>query len=312
MHCVVVGAGLAGLVAARTLSAKGHSVTVLDKGRSVGGRLATRRIAGATFDHGAQFFTVRDPEFADMVSQWVGAGVVHEWCRGFESTGDGHPRYVGSTGMTAIAKHLAIGLDVRCSSLVFSITRNDAEWVVTLDDNTSITCDAIIMTCPIAQSFGFAFTAGIELPETLRVIDYHRTLALLAVLDTPSLVPAPGGMQNPDSTFSFIGDNVAKGISTVPAVTFHANPEWSLAHWDDNHDDAHALLIELAAPYLGDAKIVESNFKKWRFATPQQQWPERSWMHESGSFVLAGDAFFGPRVEGAVLSGLSAARSLVK
>ena len=79
MHCVVVGAGLAGLIAARTLVAEGHSVTVVDKGRSVGGRLATRRIAGATVDHGAQFFTVRDPEFADIVSRWVDADVVHEW-----------------------------------------------------------------------------------------------------------------------------------------------------------------------------------------------------------------------------------------
>jgi len=311
MHCVIIGAGLSGLIAARTLHDAGHVTTVVDKGRAVGGRLATRRIGEGTFDHGAQFFTVRDPEFARLTDEWISAGVVREWCRGFEAGGDGHPRYIGTTGMTAIAKYLAQDLSVRCSSLVFSLAREGAGWRVTLDDGTHISCDAIVMTCPIAQSFGFAFTAGVELPDDLRVIDYHRTLALLAVLDSPSEVPAPGGLQNPDETFSFIGDNMAKGISRVPAVTFHANPEWSLAHWDTPHDDAHRLLTELAAPYIGNAKIVESNYKKWRFATPQQQWPKHCWVHDSGNFVLAGDAFFGPRIEGAALSGLAAARALL-
>ncbi|MSO32728.1 MAG: FAD-dependent oxidoreductase, partial [Ilumatobacteraceae bacterium] len=59
---VVVGAGIAGLTAARALSHAGHSVIVLDKGRSVGGRMATRRIGDATVDHGAQFFTVRSDD----------------------------------------------------------------------------------------------------------------------------------------------------------------------------------------------------------------------------------------------------------
>ena len=64
MKCVVVGAGLSGLIAAQTMQQVGHEVLVLDKGRSVGGRLATRRIGNATFDHGAQFFTVRNNAFA--------------------------------------------------------------------------------------------------------------------------------------------------------------------------------------------------------------------------------------------------------
>ena len=170
--------------------------------------------------------------------------------------------------------------------------------------------DAVVMTCPIAQSFGLAYTTGIELPEELRVVDYHRTLGLLAVLDGPSAVPAPGGMQNPDDVFSFIGDNFAKGISAQHALTFHAGPAWSAAHWDDSLEDGLAELTRHAQPYLGNAKIVESNYKKWRFATPITQFPERCWLHESGTFVLAGDAFAEPRVEGAVLSGLAAAAAL--
>ena len=83
MHVVVVGAGIAGLMAAQSLTKNGSDVVVVDKGRSPGGRLATRRIDDATLDHGAQFFTVRDSLFETHVSEWIASGVVTEWCRGF-------------------------------------------------------------------------------------------------------------------------------------------------------------------------------------------------------------------------------------
>lgn len=316
MNVVVVGSGLSGLVASQLLVQHGHHVTVFDKGRGVGGRLATRRIGDAVFDHGAQFFTVREDEFDRHVQEWIAAGAVREWCRGFGPDQDGYPRYVGSAGMTSIAKHLSQwlanhGVEIHQSALVFSVLAEGNGWKTTLDDGTSVVSDAVILTCPIAQSFGFVFTAGVDMPEDLRGIDYDRTLGLLAVVDQPPLLPAPGAVQNPDDTFSFVGDNMAKGISPVPAVTFHANPAWSLAHWDTPHDEAEALLTELARPYLGTARIVASNYKRWRFATPQRTWPERHWSNDAGTLVVAGDAFSGPRIEGAALSGLSAARAVM-
>ena len=311
MNVVVVGSGLSGLMASRVLIEHGHDVVVFDKGRGVGGRLATRRIGEGVFDHGAQFFTVREDEFDRHVQEWIAAGAVREWCRGFGPDQDGFPRYVGTAGMTSIAKHLSRDLDVRQSALVFSVLPEGDGWKTTLDDGSSVDSDAVLLTCPIAQSFGFAFTAGIEMPEDLRSIDYDRTLGLLALLDRPPAIPSPGAVQNPDDNFSFVGDNMAKGISPVPAVTFHANPAWSLAHWDTPHDEAEALLTELARPYLGDARIVASNYKRWRFATPQRTWPDRHWMNDAGNFAIAGDAFSGPRIEGAAMSGLSAARALI-
>jgi predicted NAD/FAD-dependent oxidoreductase len=308
MNITVIGAGLSGLVAGRTLASRGHSVVVLDKGRGVGGRLATRRIGEAVFDHGAQFFTVRDPKFQALVDGWLTAGVVRVWCHGFGAEQDGFPRYVGSAGMTSIAKHLATGLDVRTSSLVFSVLpASDGGWTTTLDTGEAFASAAVILTAPIPQSFGFAFTGGVEFPEDLRTIDYDRTLGLLVALDSPPAIPAPGALQNPDDVFSFIGDNQAKGISPVPAVTFHANPRWSAQHWDTPHDEAEELLRVAAQSYLGEASVVASNFKRWRFATPQRNWPDRFWSNETGNMIVAGDAFAGPRVEGAALSGLAAA-----
>lgn len=307
MRVIIVGAGLSGLMAARSLHAQGHDVTVFDKGRGVGGRLATRRIGNATLDHGAQFFTVRSETFARHVEAWQQAGVVHEWCKGFADI-DGHPRYVGTRGMSGIAKHLADGLDVRVSHLVFSLEVGDDSVTVVTDDGARHECDSVILTAPLPQSFSLLFGAGIEMPTELRSIDYDRTLGLLAVLDSPDHnVPAPGGLQFPDQTFSFIGDNSAKGVSTTAALTFHANPEFSLTHFDKDLDAIHRLLLDAARPWFGNTQVVESQPKKWRFAAPQTSWPDPCWVAPGGRIVLAGDVFAGPKVEGAALSGLAAA-----
>ncbi|MEY4874085.1 MAG: hypothetical protein RJB41_787 [Actinomycetota bacterium] len=312
MRVVVVGAGIAGLMAAQSLSKSGHDVVIVDKGRSPGGRLATRRIDDATLDHGAQFFTVRDSLFESHVSEWIASGVVTEWCQGFDTTtqnNDGFPRYRGVRGMTDIAKHLAQGLDVRCNTLAFSIARGaTSKWQLKIDDGSVLDADAIIVTCPLPQAYALLVTAGIELPESMLRTEYDRTICLLAVLDRPSAVVKPGGLQNPDETFSFIADNAIKGISSAVALTMHANPQFSLQHWDTSTDDVQRLLLERAGPWIGDATVITSQIKKWRLATPLTIWPERYWANDM--IVLAGDAFGGPKIEGAALSGLSAANYL--
>jgi predicted NAD/FAD-dependent oxidoreductase len=309
MRVVVVGAGIAGLMAAQSLSNSGHDVIIVDKGRSPGGRLATRRIDDATLDHGAQFFTVRDSLFESHVSEWIASGVVTEWCRGFDTTtqnNDGFPRYRGVRGMTDIAKHLAQGLDVRCNTLAFSIARGaTSKWQLKIDDGSVLDADAIIVTCPLPQAYALLVTAGIELPESMLRTEYDRTICLLAVLDRPSAVTKPGGLQNPDETFSFIADNAIKGISSAVALTMHANPQFSLEHWDTSTDDVQLLLLERAGPWIGDATVITSQIKKWRLATPLTIWPERYWANDM--IVLAGDAFGGPKIESAALSGLATA-----
>ena len=312
MRVVVVGAGIAGLIAAQSLSKSGHDVVVVDKGRSPGGRIATRRIDDATLDHGAQFFTVRDSLFESHVSEWIASGVVTEWCRGFDTTtqnNDGYSRYRGVHGMTDIAKHLAQGLDVRCNTLAFSIARGvTSKWQLKIDDGSVLDADAIIVTCPLPQAYALLVTADIELPESMLRTEYDRTICLLAVLNQSSAVTKPGGLQHPDETFSFIADNAIKGISSAVALTMHANPQFSLEHWDTSTDDVQRLLLERASPWIGDATVITSQIKKWRLATPLTIWPERYWAKDM--IVLAGDAFGGPKIEGAALSGLSAANYL--
>ena len=315
MRVAVVGAGLSGLVAARSLVAAGHEVTVLDKGRSVGGRLATRRIAGATLDHGAQFFTVRGDAFRAQVDDWLARDLVHVWCHGFDGDGDGHPRYCGTGGMNSLAKDLAVGLDVLTSRMVFSCRPTEDGWDVVIDDGTVHETEALVMTSPVPQSWALLVQAELGIPDELFRREYHRTIGLLTVLDRPSAVPDPGGVQfdpsDADNPFGFIGDNLAKGVSAEPAVTFHATQPWSEEHWDDDTDDVHTALLERARPWIGDAAVVEAQVKKWRFAGPVEPWPDACWVDDEHRVVLAGDLFAGPKVEGAYTSGLAAAEAVV-
>jgi renalase len=323
VRVVIVGAGLSGLVAAHELVASGVDVAVVDKGRSVGGRLATRRIGDARLDHGAQFFTVRTPAFQRRVNDWMNRGIVHVWNHGFNSeAADGHPRYVATSGMNSLAKDLAAGLEgtscsIETSTMAFTVqttaepagTDSAKGWDVVIDDASVRSGDAVVLTCPLPQSLSLLIDSGVEMDGTLMRTEYDRTIGLLATLDGPSSIPATGGVHDGDEVFSFIGDNRAKGISEADAVTFHANPEWSEANWDD--DALLELLTAAAQPWLGDASIIEAQVKKWRLATPRSIWPDPCWISADGNIIMAGDAFAGPKVEGAHNSGLAAAHALL-
>ncbi|MCX7232259.1 MAG: FAD-dependent oxidoreductase, partial [Burkholderiales bacterium] len=67
-HLAVIGAGMAGIACARTLVQAGHTVQLFEKSRGVGGRMATRSSLFGSFDHGAQYFTQRDPRFTQALA----------------------------------------------------------------------------------------------------------------------------------------------------------------------------------------------------------------------------------------------------
>jgi len=321
---VVVGAGLSGLTAARDLHAAGRRVVVVDKGRGVGGRLATRRIGDARFDHGAQFFTQRGPELAAFVEELAAAGLVREWCRGFNRS-DGHPRYWVVGGMTALAKHLAADLrDVWTGVEVRAVERTPDGWRL-VADGTEIRATAVLMTSPVPQTLTLLDAGGVELDPGIRPalerIDYDPAFALMVLLDGPGRVPEPGAVQfsaaHPDperGPFSFVSDNAWKGLAEPSAITLHASAEWSTGAWDRPDEQVHAELLAAAGRWTGGAAVVESQLKRWRYAAPRTLWPERNCVAVDGEtpLVLAGDAFDGPRVEGAYVSGRSGATAVLR
>lgn len=319
LDVLVVGAGLSGLVAARVLQAGGLRVLVVDKGRSVGGRLATRRIGDARLDHGAQFFTVRGEEFAALVDEAKEAGVVYEWCDGFDQEPDGHARHAATGGMNALAKWLAVGVDVQIATELHEISSEGGTWVAGSRDGSTIETGALLLTAPVPQSMALLDAGGVtldaEADAMLRAVRYFKTIGLLATLDRAPAVPEPGGVQLPQSEpFTFVADNQRKGISDAPAITLHANHQYSEQRYDDAQDEVLAELLDLAVPWIGAASVQEAQLKKWRYAGPISPVPDPTVVREvaGAPVAFAGDAFGGPKVEGAFNSGHAAGTALTE
>lgn len=312
---LVIGAGMAGLMAAAELQRAGRRVLVLDKGRGVGGRLASRRIDGATFDHGAQFITTRDPRFAAVLEQGRQNGAMEEWCRGFAGSQDGHARWRGKPAMSAVAKHLALGLDLHLEVPVVALRLTENRWRVETTTGRTFTAGAVVLTPPVPQSLALLDAGAIVLAQDMRArlaaIEYERCLAVMAVLDGPSRIPPPGGLAPTDGPIAWIADNHLKGISAEPAVTIHATHAFSLEHWDRDRQESARALLAAAAPLLGaGAKTFQVH--GWRYSKPMRVDEERCVVvSQSPPLVLAGDAFAGPRVEGAALSGWAAAQAIL-
>ena len=327
ISCAIVGAGMTGLMAARELQSHGVKVIVIDKGRSVGGRMATRWIETeghekGFFDHGAQFFTVRDLRFQSFVDEWISAGLVREWARGFAQSDDlphhdGHPRYCGTAGMNAIARHLAIGLDVRVNTKVESLTRQAEQWSLALESGAAIQADALLLTPPVPQSLALLNAGDCSLPDGTRYalerITYDPCFAVMAVLDAPARLPEPGALQLQQEPIAWIADNHRKGISPDAfTVTIHAGPDFTREHWEADHETVARKLLHAAGEWLR-APVKSWQVHRWRYSQPRLTNPEPCLLvNDAAPLIFAGDAFGAPRVEGAALSGLAAAAALLK
>lgn len=304
---LVLGSGVAGLTAARELQGRGVHAAVLDKGRRPGGRMATRELPGGRrADHGAQFFTVRGEELGERLRGWLAAGAASLWCNGFQRP-DGHPRYAAPGGMAALAEHLASGLDVRQSVHVRSLRRRAGVWRADWAAAHGVPAGGahaprVIVTAPLPQAR--ALLDGEDVPP----LAYEPVVALLLGLDAAGAVPAPGGVQlRDDPTWTWVADNAAKGASPLPSLTLHTRSD--LAHTLLECDPPEVLerLLGAAEPWTGGARVVSAQTHGWRYATPRETLPGRCLPLAGGSAILAGDAFAGARVEGALLSGLAAA-----
>jgi predicted NAD/FAD-dependent oxidoreductase len=312
---LIVGAGMAGLTAAAELQRAGRRVMVVDKGRGVGGRLASRRIGDASFDHGAQFITTRTSRFATLMEDCRGAGVVEEWHGGNGDASDAHVRWRGRPAMTSIAKHLAHDINITLDTQVVALRASAQGWSAETSTGRVWSADAVVLTPPVPQSLAILQAGAVPLlavtRDRLERIEYERCLAVMAVLAGPSRLLPPGGMAPTTGPIAWIADNQMKGISATPAVTIHATHTFSVDHWDHDRHDSGRRLLDEAQEWLG-ADVLTFEVHGWRYSKPLHVDDHRCVMvPQVPPLVLAGDAFGGPRVEGAALSGWAAADAVL-
>ncbi|MBY0504067.1 MAG: FAD-dependent oxidoreductase [Bryobacteraceae bacterium] len=288
MRCAIIGAGMAGIAAARGLLQAGCQPVLFDKGQRPGGRMATRRLGGGTLDSGAQFFTAHHPDFQACIQAWQSAGLVARW----ELPGDGeYVRYRGTRGMNAVAREWASGLTIHTGVRIERLEAVARGWRINGED-----FDAAILTPPVPQALELM---GQREHPVLGVIAYEPCLAVLAIPAGPLVLPPASG------DIAFLADNQAKGISAVAAVTLHATGAYSQEHWDDA--EAPASLLRQAG-----ISATEIYLHRWKYAKAVVVHGESCYREPSGPpLVYAGDGFAGPRVEGAVLSGWAAAKAIL-
>lgn len=320
---LIIGAGISGLVAADVLRAAGSEVLMLDKGRGVGGRMATRRIGDGRADHGAQFFTVRSTQFQTLVNQWLAENLIFEWSTGWAHAPqqaaklDGHPRYAGINGMTTVPKAIASRHQVITNCRVGKVTAVDNQWQVEAEDKTRYKAQALLLTPPVPQSLTLLENGntrlGSEDETALKKISYAPCVAGLFWVEGAVELPAPGALQRPDHTFSWIANNQQKGISPqAQLITVHANPDQSWQIWEASKEAQAEVLLAGLRPFMAaSAQVKSAQTHRWRFAQPTILHPERSLVAKNlPPLAFAGDGFQEARIEGAVLSGLTAAAEL--
>ncbi|MFO0367954.1 MAG: NAD(P)/FAD-dependent oxidoreductase [Acidobacteriota bacterium] len=305
--CIVIGAGVAGLAAAAALASAGRRVLLLDKGRRPGGRLASRPFEQAAFDYGAQFFTVRSPAFRQLVETLTAAGIAVPW---FEH--EGQTRYCLPAGMNALPRRLAENRRIACEVTATALRREQRHWRIETAGGAIYTAAAVVLTPPVPQALALVDDLDIATHQELSAIAYHRCLAILAVVAGDSAIPPPGFLRLAHEPLQTLADNRQKGLGgAATGVTILAAPDFSLAHWETPQEETARLLLAAAAPWLG-SPVTHWRYHRWRYSQPVEAFPAPCYgLPGDPPLVLAGDAFGGPRVEGAYLSGLAAANWLL-
>ncbi|MCU6454097.1 NAD(P)-binding protein [Sphingomonas sp. A2-49] len=299
MRIGIVGAGIAGLSCADRLHAAGHTVRVFDKGRGLGGRMATRRIASSAgavaFDHGAQYFTARDPRFAAVVAGWHAAGFVAPW------PAAGPDAWTGTPGMSAVVKALSAQLDVQFDRRIDALRGGDGSW--RLDPVCEDAFDAVIVATPAEQAAPLlmahdaamatiaqrcpsapCWTAMAAFGERIAIADdILRDTGIIGWAARDSAKPDRGGIE---------------------AWVIQADADWSRDHLEDDEAavvDALLAALAMAAKRPLPTPVVRIGHR-WRYARVRASGDGALW-NDAAGIGAAGDWLLAPRVESAWLSG---------
>lgn len=307
---VVVGAGISGLACARALRDAGLPVRMLDRGRVVGGRMASRTLRdtgtawdGRIVDIGASYLTARDPRFLALVDQACAAGILRPWTDAFHVadtegvTGvrTGPMRYAAPGGLRSFPTWLAQGLDIAHDHAVDAVTADGG--VISIDGDP---VDAAALCMPDPQAARMLAPGLIEPSE----VTWEPVIAVTAVFEERCWPELDGVFVNDDPVLTWIADDGARRGDGAPVLVAHVDPVLAAGHLEDPAGVLPAALATLARILDLPARPAWVDAKRWTFARPITARVEPFALHATLPLGLAGDAWHdGPRVETAWLSG---------
>ena len=317
----VIGGGMAGLACAGALHGAGAAVTLFDKGRGAGGRLATRRVDGLAFDHGAQYATARDPEFVAAMQAMHAAGDAAPW----PAAGDGC--WAGLPGMSAMARHLerrGVG-QVRTRRHAAFLHRSAEGWTVRHRDAGETAPGLVSDEGGECDGPFDRVAVALPAPQAAALLQPHRFAAEAAgAVMAPCwgmMLAFPGATHGPDVLRPSTGplgwvsrDSSRPGRAAAPECWIaHATADWSRAHLEQ---PAGAVLADLQAAFVAatgiDAPPSHAAVHRWRYARAETPLGKPALWDAATALGVCGDWCLGARVEAAFMSGRALARMMAE
>ena len=349
MHVAVVGGGMAGVVCARTLLQAGHRVTLIEKSEGFGGRMATRRTEFGGFDHGAQYFTVRDKRFAQILL--TAQAQVKAWSVSTVRVLDelGHvlasappptePHFVAVPGMSALVSHWAqplvkpelhglTGAQTLTGTRVTHLERdalNAEQWQLRAEDNEGGQhvyggFDRVVLALPHLQTHDLLMASGHspELRQQLNKVTVAPCWTLMVAYpnamqpNLPHIGPQWNAARSTHHRISWLArENSKPGRERIERWTVQASPAWSTKHLEDDAERVKAKLLKGFSEITGiRATPAHAVVHRWRFAQTQQPLGQPFIFDKGLGIGLCGDWCLGHRVEDAFVSGLELALSM--
>ncbi len=241
---VVIGAGIAGLACARHLAEAGLAPLVLDKGRGIGGRVATRRAGDFQFDHGAQYVNAKGAAFAVVLRTLETAGDLADW-----PDDEGRSRSVGAPGMSALPKALGRGLEINQNTQVTRVERTPEGWALHIGDGV-LHAARVIVTVPAPQVAGL-LGPDHPLVAALAPVRLSPCLTLMAAIDASAPFTTRQDRYDP---LAWIAQDSAKPGRPRGAATLwvaQACLDFSQAHLEQDAAAIAAAMLPLLCDRLG-------------------------------------------------------------
>ena len=305
MKIAIIGSGVSGLACAARLAKAGLTPTVFDKGRGIGGRMATRRAeSGFQFDHGAQMIPCQNESFRAVLDAAKAAGHVADW-----TTGDGGLKPVGTPGMTALAKFLAQGLDLQQGTEIRTVARTSEGWELSADHLLG-TFDRVVCTAPVPQAIKLV---GHALSDPFDHVSYAPSLTLMVALNHP--LDAPDTQSAPNEALAWIAHDSAKpGRQTQNCWVAQAGADWSATHLELTKDEIATLMLDLFLTRhgLGAPDVAYATAHRWRYALVTKPLGQAFVTSADGTLYAGGDWCFGPNIEHAWQSGTAIANDILR
>ena len=297
-----MGAGIAGAACARELGAAGHEVTVLERARTPGGRMASRLLDGRPVDLGASYLTASGPPFQAVVDDWVARRLARPWTdtfstatpEGLEGSKAGPLRYGAPGGLRSLVEDLARGLDVRTGTEVARVGPGPV-----VDGETY---DAVVLAMPDPQARRLLDPALQGLAQR----EYEPVLALAARLDRRDWT-FDGVFVNGDDVLAWVADDGSRRGDAAPVLVAHSTAAFAAQHLEDPAAAEPALVAALRR-VLRVGAPTSTFVQRWTYAKPVGERADPYGLVEGVG--LCGDGWGASKVEAAWESGYRLGRAL--